>query len=73
MKAEALAHWEEHLPKTLARLQREGKADKHLDSLVRGALRETDSLNQGSPHLNPDQIREIVLPQYIYLPGEEEE
>ena len=70
LKSMSLAHWEEHLPKTLARLQKEGKADKHLDSLVKGALQETDSLLQSSPHLHPDQIREIVLPEYIYIPGE---
>ena len=69
LKAEALNHWEEHRPKELARLQRQGKADKHLDSLVSAAIQETDSLRR-SPHLNPDQIREIVLPQYIYLPEE---
>ena len=31
LKATALAHWEEHLPKTLARLQKKGKAEEHLD------------------------------------------
>jgi hypothetical protein len=37
---------------------------------VSAAILETDSLNKSSPDLNPDQIREIVLPQYIYLPEE---
>ncbi len=59
-------HWAAHMPRTLAKLERAGKAYEVLESIATQAREAT--LQMWRAKMDPDQIREIVLTEHIYIP-----
>ncbi len=67
-KSLARAHWTKYLPGLVKELKAEGRLEEELEEAARQAREELARLVSGGAQVQA--AREIVLPEYIFLPPE---